>query len=199
MQTPNWEDIVNAAENVGISRLSIIAYGYYSSRATGLATPESDEDIFMVIDAPIRKKNKMSVGETCDIKFIPVKEWAVNADFLFDIIAIGNIIFPKQVRKAGAKAECNPWAAYIQNYRPSAYSAMQASSSASRGADSRLDNINRRETCDPISKLKRGKNARKERVRKRKLEEYVYSMFNSDSPVYKPYFNAAEREYVLNG
>lgn len=199
MQTPNWEDIVNAAENVGISRLSIIAYGYYGSRATGLATPESDEDIFMVIDAPIRKKDKMSVGETCDIKFIPVKEWAVNADFLFDIIAIGNIIFPKQVRKAGAKAECNPWAAYIQNYRPSAYSAMQASSSASRGADSRLDNINRRETCDPISKLKRAKNARKEQVRKRKLEEYAYSMFNSDSPVYKPYFNAAEREYVLNG
>lgn len=39
MQTPNWEDIVNAAENVGISRLSIIAYGYYGSRATGLATP----------------------------------------------------------------------------------------------------------------------------------------------------------------
>lgn len=199
MQTPNWEDIVNAAENVGISRLSIIAYGYYGSRATGLATPESDEDIFVVIDAPIRKKDKMSVGETCDIKFIPVKEWAVNADFLFDIIAIGGIVFPKQIRQESAEARRNPWAAYIQNYRPSTYSAMQASSSASRGADKRLENINRRETCDPISKLKRAKNARKEQVRKRKLEEYAYSMFNSDSPVYKPYFNAAEREYVLNG
>jgi hypothetical protein len=66
-------------------------------------------------------------------------------------------------------------------------------------ADKRLENINRRETFDPISKRKRAKNARKEQMRKRKLEDYVYSMFNSDSPVYKPYFNAAEREYVLNG
>jgi hypothetical protein len=199
MQTPDWEDIVNAAENVGISRLSIIAYGYYGSRATGLATPESDEDIFVVIDTTVQKDEKMNISDACDIKFISAKEWPTNADFLFDIIAIGNIIFPKQIRDAGAKAERNPWAAYIQNYRTPVYSAMQGSISASRAADKRLENINRRETFDPISKLKRAKNARKEQVRKRKLEEYAYSMFSSDSPVYKPYFNAAEREYVLNG
>ena len=199
MQTPNWVDIINATKRADINPLSIVAYGYYGSRATGLATPESDEDIFIIIDAPVRKKDKMNVGETCDIKFIPVKEWVINADFLFDIIAIGGIVFPKQTRQETAEAQCNPWAAYIQSYRPSAYSAMQASSSASRGADNRLDNINRRETCDPISKLKRGKNARKERMRKRKLEEYVYSMFTSTQPTYKPYFDAEEREYVLNG
>lgn len=153
----------------------------------------------MVIDTTVQKEEKMNITDACDIKFISAKEWPTNADFLFDIIAIGNIIFPKQIRKAGAKAECNPWAAYVQNYRPSAYSAMQASASASRNADKRLENINRRETFDPISKRKRAKNARKEQMRKRKLEDYVYSMFNSDSPVYKPYFNAAEREYVLNG
>lgn len=113
MQTPNWEDIVNAAENVGISRLSIIAYGYYGSRATGLATPESDEDIFVVIDTTVQKEEKMNITDACDIKFISAKEWPTNADFLFDIIAIGNIIFPKQVRKTEAKAECNPWAAYV--------------------------------------------------------------------------------------
>ena len=98
MQTPDWEDIVNAAENVGISRLSIIAYGYYGSRATGLATPESDEDIFVVIDTTVQKDEKMNISDACDIKFISAKEWPTNADFLFDIIAIGNIIFPKQRR-----------------------------------------------------------------------------------------------------
>ena len=73
MQTPNWEDIVNAAENVGISRLSIIAYGYYGSRATGLATPESDEDIFVVIDTTVQKEEKMHITDACDIKFISAK------------------------------------------------------------------------------------------------------------------------------
>lgn len=197
-KSPAWENIVEETTQRGINPLSIIAYGYYGSQATGLATPASDEDIFIIIDTDVRKKDKMSISEDSDIKFIPAQEWANNADFLFDIIAIGNIIFPKQIRVAGKPAEYNPWAAYIRSYRPSPYAAMSASASAMRGAERRREDMANRESYDPISMAKRAKNARKEKERCRKLEEYAYAMLTSSQPTYKPYFNQEERERVLN-
>ena len=197
-KSPAWENIVEETTQRGISPLSIIAYGYYGSQATGLATPASDEDIFIIIDTDVRKKDKMSISEDNDIKFIPAQEWANNADFLFDIIAIGNIIFPKQIRVAGKPAEYNPWAAYIRNYRPSPYVAMSASASAMRAAERRREDMANRESYDPISMAKRAKNARKEKERCRKLEEYAYAMLTSARPTYKPYFNQEERARVLN-
>lgn len=197
-KSPAWKNIVEETTQRGINPLSIIAYGYYGSQATGLATPASDEDIFIIIDTDVRKKDKMSISEDSDIKFIPAQEWANNADFLFDIIAIGNIIFPKQIRVAGKPAEYNPWAAYIRSYRPSPYAAMSASASAMRAAERRREDMANRESYDPISMAKRAKNARKEKERCRKLEEYAYAMLTSSQPTYKPYFNQEERERVLN-
>lgn len=197
-KSPSWENIIKETIARGINPLSIIAYGYYGSQATGLATPSSDEDIFIITDVDIRKKDKMSISEESDIKFIPAQEWANNADFLFDIIAIGNIIFPKQIRSEGKPAEYNPWAAYIRNYRPSPYVAMSASASAMRAAERRREDMTNRESYDPISMAKRAKNARKEKERCRKLEEYAYAMLTSSNPTYKPHFNQEERVRVLN-
>lgn len=40
-KSPSWENIIKETIARGINPLSIIAYGYYGSQATGLATPSS--------------------------------------------------------------------------------------------------------------------------------------------------------------
>lgn len=59
--------------------------------------------------------------------------------------------------------------------------------------------MSQRESYDPVSMKKRSRSARKEEIKARKLEEYVFQMLTNPSPAYRPVFNEAEREYVLAG
>lgn len=202
LPTPKWETVVSEATRKGFSPESIVAYGYFGSLAVGTATEESDEDIFVIVDKPVSAKKKMNRGDSLDSKFFSCFDWVedregANCEVFFDVLAIGNVIYPKMVRREGNAPECNPWAAYIRNFRLNPYKSMLAARGASRNAAKRRDEMSQRESYDPVSMKKRSRSARKEEIKARKLEEYVFQMLTNPSPVYRPAFNESERAYVL--
>lgn len=178
---------------------NIVAYGYYGSQANGLATQNSDEDIFIILDVPVPRKWKMHHSPDGDCKLIYVKEWATQTDTLFDIIAIGNMEYPKMVRQPGGEPEYNPWAAYVRNHRPSLYVAARAAVSAAQTTNRRRDNLLARETYDFVTMLKREKRARVDKMKADKMGDYITEIFTKETPTYKPMFNTDERLYALYG
>lgn len=191
-------DIFGMARQNGIAAESIVAYGIYGSQAVGLANENSDFDVFVIIDEDIKKNRRMINSEAGDYKFIPVTEWAKHSDMLFDVLALGTFIFPEMPRNDSDTPTKNPWAAYILNTRPSLYEAMKAAQSSAKYARIRRDEMQARESYDPVSMYKREKLARKQTIRTQKMEDYLYSIFTSDDARYTPSFTAEERAEVLN-
>ena len=204
MQTMNMEQIFEQADIFGMARQngiapeSIVTYGVYGSQAVGLANENSDFDVFVIIDEDIKKNRRMINSEAGDYKFIPVTEWAKHSDMLFDVLALGTFIFPVMPRNGSDTPTKNPWAAYILNTRPSLYEAMKAAQSSAKYARIRRDEMQARESYDPVSMYKREKLARKQTIRTQKMEDYLYSIFTSDDARYTPSFTAEERAEVLN-
>lgn len=204
MQTKTLEqifeqaDIFGMARRNGIAAESIVAYGVYGSQAVGLANANSDFDVFVIIDEDIKKNRRMINSEAGDYKFIPVTEWAKHSDMLFDVLALGTFIFPEMRRNDSDTPTKNPWAAYILNTRPSLYEAMKAAQSSAKYARIRRDEMQARESYDPVSMYKREKLARKQTIRTQKMEDYLYSIFTSDDARYAPSFTAVERAEVFN-
>lgn len=204
MQTMNMEqifeqaDIFGMAHQNGITPESIVAYGVYGSQAVGLANENSDFDVFVIIDEGIKKNRRMINSEAGDYKFIPVTEWAKHSDMLFDVLALGTFIFPEMPRNGSDTPTKNPWAAYILNTRPSLYEAMKAAQSSAKYARIRRDEMQTRESYDPVSMYKREKLARKQTIRTQKMEDYLYSIFTTNDARYTPYFTAVERAEVFN-
>lgn len=191
-------DIFGMARQNGIAAESIVAYGVYGSQAVGLANENSDFDVFVIIDEDIKKNRRMINSEAGDYKFIPVTEWAKHSDMLFDVLALGSFIFPEMPRNGSDTPTKNPWAAYILNTRPSLYEAMKAAQSSAKYARIRRDEMQARESYDPVSMYKREKLARKQTIRTQKMEDYLYSIFTSNDARYTPSFTAEERAEVLN-
>lgn len=204
MQTNTLEQIFEQADIFGMARQngiapeSIVAYGVYGSQAVGLANENSDFDVFVIIDEDIKKNRRMINSEAGDYKFIPVTEWAKHSDMLFDVLALGSFIFPEMPRNGSDTPTKNPWAAYILNTRPSLYEAMKAAQSSAKYARIRRDEMQARESYDPVSMYKREKLARKQTIRTQKMEDYLYSIFTSNDARYTPSFTAEERAEVLN-
>lgn len=204
MQTNTLEQIFEQADIFGMARQngiapeSIVAYGVYGSQAVGLANENSDFDVFVIIDEDIKKNRRMINSEAGDYKFIPVTEWANHSDMLFDVLALGSFIFPEMPRNGSDTPTKNPWAAYILNTRPSLYEAMKAAQSSAKYARIRRDEMQARESYDPVSMYKREKLARKQTIRTQKMEDYLYSIFTSNDARYTPSFTAEERAEVLN-
>lgn len=204
MQTKTLEqifkqaDIFGMARRNGIAAESIVAYGVYGSQAVGLANANSDFDVFVIIDEDIKKNRRMINSEAGDYKFIPVTEWAKHSDMLFDVLALGTFIFPEMPRNDSDTPTKNPWAAYILNTRPSLYEAMKAAQSSAKYARIRRDEMQARESYDPVSMYKREKLARKQTIRTQKMEDYLYSIFTTDDARYAPYFTTDERAEVFN-
>lgn len=204
MQTNTLEQIFEQADIFGMARQngiapeSIVAYGVYGSQAVGLANENSDFDVFVIIDEDIKKNRRMINSEAGDYKFIPVTEWAKHSDMLFDVLALGSFIFPEMPRNGSDTPTKNPWAAYILNTRPSLYEAMKAAQSSVKYARIRRDEMQARESYDPVSMYKREKLARKQTIRTQKMEDYLYSIFTSNDARYTPSFTAEERAEVLN-
>lgn len=204
MQTNTLEQIFEQADIFGMARQngiapeSIVAYGVYGSQAVGLANENSDFDVFVIIDEDIKKNRRMINSEAGDYKFIPVTEWAKHSDMLFDVLALGSFIFPEMPRNGSDTPTKNPWAAYILNTRPSLYEAMKAAQSSAKYARIRRDEMQTRESYDPVSMYKREKLARKQTIRTQKMEDYLYSIFTSNDARYTPSFTAEERAEVLN-
>lgn len=204
MQTNTLEQIFEQADIFGMARQngiapeSIVAYGVYGSQAVGLANENSDFDVFVIIDEDIKKNRRMINSEAGDYKFIPVTEWAKRSDMLFDVLALGSFIFPEMPRNGSDTPTKNPWAAYILNTRPSLYEAMKAAQSSAKYARIRRDEMQARESYDPVSMYKREKLARKQTIRTQKMEDYLYSIFTSNDARYTPSFTAEERAEVLN-
>lgn len=199
MKTPALGAITAYISTKGYAPENIVAYGYYGSQANGLATQNSDEDIFIILDEPIPQKWKTSHSTESDCKLIYAKEWATQTDMLFDIIAIGNIEYPKMVRRPGGKPEYNPWAAYIRNHRPSLYVAAWAAVSAARNTNRRRDKLLASEAYDFVTMLKREKRARVDDMKACKMADYIAEIFSNENPAYKPLFNMKERAYALYG
>lgn len=199
MKTPNWKAITPHVTSKGYKPENIVAYGYYGSQANGLATQNSDEDIFIILDEPIPRKWKMKHDREGDCRLIYAKEWATQTDMLFDIIAIGNIEYPKMVRRPGGEPEYNPWAAYIRNHRPSLYVAAWAAVAAARNTNRRRDKLLASETYDFVTMLKREKRARVDDMKARKMADYIAEIFSKENSTYKPLFNNEERAYALYG
>lgn len=106
LPTPKWETVFSEATRKGFSPESIVAYGYFGSLAVGTATEESDEDIFIIVDKPVSTKKKMNRGDELDSKFFSCFDWVedregANCEVFFDVLAIGNIVYPKMVRREG--------------------------------------------------------------------------------------------------
>lgn len=204
MQTNTLEQIFEQADIFGMVRQngiapeSIVAYGVYGSQAVGLANENSDFDVFVIIDEDIKKNRRMINSEAGDYKFIPVTEWAKHSDMLFDVLALGTFIFPEMPRNGSDTPTKNPWAAYILNTRPSLYAAMKAAQSSAKYARIRRDEMQTRESYDPVSMYKREKLARKQTIRAQKMEDYIFSIFTTDDARYTPSFTAAERAEVFN-
>lgn len=204
MQTKTLEqifkqaDIFGMARRNGIAAESIVAYGVYGSQAVGLANANSDFDVFVIIDEDIKKNRRMINSEAGDYKFIPVTEWGKHSDMLFDVLALGTFIFPEMPRNNSDTPTKNPWAAYILNTRPSLYEAMKAAQSSAKYARIRRDEMQARESYDPVSMYKREKLARKQTIRTQKMEDYLYSIFTTDDARYAPYFTTDERAEVFN-
>lgn len=186
------------ARQNGIAPESIVAYGVYGSQAVGLANENSDFDVFVIIDEDIKKNRRMINSEAGDYKFIPVTEWAKHSDMLFDVLALGTFIFPEMPRNGSDTPTKNPWAAYILNTRPSLYAAMKAAQSSAKYARIRRDEMQTRESYDPVSMYKREKLARKQTIRAKKMEDYIFNIFTTDDARYAPSFTAEERLEVLN-
>lgn len=199
MKTPVLGAITAHVTSKGYNPENIVAYGYYGSQANGLATPNSDEDIFIILDKPIPRKWKMGHNPEGDYRLIYAKEWATQTDMLFDIIAIGNIEYPKMIRRPGGKPEYNPWVAYIRNHRPSIYVAAWAAVSAARNTNRRRDKLLACESYDFVTMLKREKRARVDDMKARKMADYIAEIFGNENPTYKPLFNDHERTYALYG
>lgn len=199
MKTPALGAITAHVTPKGYRAENIVAYGYYGSQANGLATQNSDEDIFIILDEPVPRKWKSNHSTESDCKLIYAKEWATQTDMLFDIIAIGNIVYPKMVRRPGGKPEYNPWAAYIRNHRPSIYVAAWAAVAAARNTNRRRDKLLACESYDFVTMLKREKRARVDSMKARKIADYIAEMFGNENPAYKPLFNDNERAYALYG
>ncbi len=204
MQTNTLEQIFEQADIFGMARQngiapeSIVAYGVYGSQAVGLANENSDFDVFVIIDEDIKKNRRMINSEAGDYKFIPVTEWAKHSDMLLDVLALGTFIFPEMRRNGSDTPTKNPWAAYILNTRPSLYEALKAAQSSAKYARIRRDEMQTRESYDPVSMYKREKLARKQTIRTQKMEDYLYSIFTTDDARYTPYFTAVERAEVFN-
>lgn len=204
MQTNTLEQIFEQADIFGMARQngiapeSIVAYGVYGSQAVGLANENSDFDVFVIIDEDIKKNRRMINSEAGDYKFIPVTEWAKHSDMLFDVLALGTFIFPEMPRNGSDTPTKNPWAAYILNTRPSLYAAMKAAQSSAKYARIRRDEMQTRESYDPVSMYKREKLARKQTIRAQKMEDYIFSILTTDDARYTPSFTAAERAEVFN-
>lgn len=204
MQTNTLEQIFEQADIFGMARQngiapeSIVACGVYGSQAVGLANENSDFDVFVIIDEDIKKNRRMINSEAGDYKFIPVTEWAKHSDMLFDVLALGSFIFPEMPRNGSDTPTKNPWAAYILNTRPSLYEAMKAAQSSAKYARIRRDEMQARESYDPVIMYKREKLARKQTIRTQKMEDYLYSIFTSNDARYTPSFTAEERAEVLN-
>ena len=199
MKTPALGAITAHVTSKGYKPENIVAYGYYGSQANGLATQNSDEDIFIILDTPIPRKWKSNHSAESDCKLIYAKEWATQTDMLFDIIAIGNIVYPKMVRRPGGKPEYNPWAAYTRNHRPSIYVAAWAAVSAARNTNRRRDKLLACESYDFVTMLKREKRARVDDMKARKIADYIAEIFSNENPTYKPLFNNEERAYAVYG
>lgn len=191
-------DIFGMARRNGITPESIVAYGVYGSQAVGLANANSDFDVFVIIDEDIKKNRRMINTEAGDYKFIPVTEWDKHGGMLFDVLALGTFTFPKMRRNGSDTPTKNPWAAYILNTRPSLYEAMDAAQSSAKYARIRRDEMQARESYDPVSMYKREKLARKQTIRAKKMEDYIFNIFTTDDARYTPYFTADERAEVLN-
>lgn len=204
MQTNTQEQIFEQADIFGMARQngiapeSIVAYGVYGSQAVGLANENSDFDVFVIIDEDIKKNRRMINSEAGDYKFIPVTEWGKNVDMLFDVVALNSFIFPKMRRNGSNVPTKNPWAAYILNTRPSMYEAMKAAQSSAKYARIRRDEMQARESYDPVSMYKREKLARKQTIRAKKMEDYIFNIFTTDDARYTPSFTAEERAEVFN-
>lgn len=195
---PDWGELCEALESHGLDAKSVVAYGYYGSQANGLATEDSDEDIFVIMDTPVKKSLKMLTSESRDYKLLSVEQWPTECEMLFDVAAIGNIIYPEMIRRAGSAPEKNPWAAYVRNHRASVYHAAKAARSAAEQTLRRLDTYLERAEQDEKSLAKRRKTARKEYVRARKMEDYVIGLLITGDTAYRPIFNESERDYVLS-
>lgn len=199
MKTPALGAITAHVSTKGYKPENIVAYGYYGSQANGLATQNSDEDIFIILDEPVPRKWKMKHDREGDCRLIYAKEWATQTDMLFDIIAIGNIEYPKMVRRPGGKPEYNPWAAYIRNHRPSIYVAAWAAVAAARNTNRRRDKLLACEAYDFVTMLKREKRARVDKMKADKMGDYIAEIFSKENPAYKPLFSNSERAYALYG
>lgn len=199
MKTPALGAITAHVSTKGYKPENIVAYGYYGSQANGLATQNSDEDIFIILDEPVPRKWKMKHDREGDCRLIYAKEWATQTDMLFDIIAIGNIEYPKMVRRPGGKPEYNPWAAYIRNHHPSIYVAAWAAVAAARNTNRRRDKLLACEAYDFVTMLKREKRARVDKMKADKMGDYIAEIFSKENPAYKPLFSNSERAYALYG
>lgn len=195
---PDWGELRKALESHGLDAKSVVAYGYYGSQANGLATEGSDEDIFVIMDTPVKKSLKMLTSKSKDYKLLSVEQWPTECEMLFDVVAIGNIIYPEMVRRESGTPEKNPWAAYVRNYRASVYHAAKAARSAAAQTLRRLNTYLERAEQDEVSLAKRRKTARKEYVRARKMEDYVIGLLITGDTAYRPIFNESERDYVLS-
>lgn len=75
---------------------------------------------------------------------------------------------------------------------------MKAAQSSAKYARIHRDEMQARESYDPVSMYKREKLARKQTIRTQKMEDYLYSIFTSNDARYTPSFTAEERAEVLN-
>ena len=199
MRTPgasiNYQEIiVPAVECAGLTGCNIVAYGYYGSHAVNLATETSDEDVLVVIDTPdIRSSSKSYTHGNTDVRLIPVQEMIHGFEGLLDVWAVGDFVYPEHPRTINGVTvrTRNPWAAMLNNLRPSIYDAIADMYSVTRRAEAMcVHGIRQGKPRERVHKLI--KRVYKQRMVEDKIQEYAAG-FYGPARAYKPVFTDTEK------
>lgn len=203
MRTPsasiNYQEIIlPAVERAGLTGHNIVAYGYYGSHAVNLATESSDEDILVVIDTQdIRSSTKSYAHGNTDVRLIPVQEMIHGFEGLLDVWAIGDFVYPKHARTVNSATVCvrNPWAAMLNNLRPSVYDAIADMYSVTRRAELMcVRGVHQGKPQERVYKLI--KRVYKQRMVEAKITGYAAGFYGPARP-YKPVFTDTEKRLLF--
>jgi hypothetical protein len=193
MRTPVFEDTITPAlERIHLEEHHVVCYGYYGSQLLGTNVGSSDEDVLVIVDTPCKKT--VHLPDNVDVRFVCVYTLEQEMRGFFDVWAVGAFTYPEHSHNG----RLNPWAAYVKNFRPSAYQALYDFQHVTYTTRSSLRKaVNRGEPGERLRKLCR--RVVKHEMVANKINDYVTSMFTTSDPTYIPLFTSADRGTLLVG
>lgn len=115
----NPDTISKALTSAGLGWENVICYGYYGSQAVGAASPNSDEDIFVICDykkLPERyAKKRHTEIDGADVRLMSYENIRAEFKGMFDVFWLHNFVYTRP------DGTVHPYADYVANTRLNAW------------------------------------------------------------------------------